>query len=108
MPDSSSALTAPAPRPSRAAAPSITTKFPPASSFPRLRRPRTKAAAWGYDGLELACWGDHFEVDKALADKNYCKGRWETLRRHYVEVPWEPRVKGAVPKELGSLFDIRV
>ena len=22
----------------------------------------------GYDGLELACWGDHFEVDKALKD----------------------------------------
>ena len=22
---------------------------------------------WGYDGLELACWGDHFEVDEALA-----------------------------------------
>ena len=25
-----------------------------------------KAASFGYDGLELACWGDHFEVDKAL------------------------------------------
>ena len=22
-----------------------------------------KAAGFGYDGLELACWGDHFEVD---------------------------------------------
>ena len=22
---------------------------------------------WGFDGLELACWGDHFEVDKAFA-----------------------------------------
>src|SRR5438105_6960728 len=21
-----------------------------------------KAATWGFDGLELACWGDHFEV----------------------------------------------
>jgi sugar phosphate isomerase/epimerase len=29
------------------------------------------AAEWGYDGLELACWGDHFEVDKALADPDY-------------------------------------
>ena len=27
-----------------------------------------KAAAFGYDGLELACWGDHVEVDKAAAD----------------------------------------
>ena len=21
------------------------------------------ASSWGYDGLEIACWGDHFEVD---------------------------------------------
>ena len=27
-----------------------------------------KAGAWGFDGLELACWGDHFDVDAALAD----------------------------------------
>ena len=24
-----------------------------------------KAKNWGYDGLELACWGDHFEVERA-------------------------------------------
>ncbi|NLD43140.1 MAG: sugar phosphate isomerase/epimerase, partial [Chloroflexi bacterium] len=30
-----------------------------------------KASAWGYDGLELACWGDHFEVDKALSADGY-------------------------------------
>ena len=29
-----------------------------------------KCSALGFDGLELACWGDHFEVDKALADAN--------------------------------------
>ena len=29
------------------------------------------ARDFGYDGLELACWGDHFEVDKALADGDY-------------------------------------
>ncbi len=34
-----------------------------------------KAKSWGYDGLELACWGDHFEVDKALKDDNYCKAK---------------------------------
>ncbi len=39
-----------------------------------------KAKQFGYDGIELACWGDHFDVDKALKDKNYCKGRWEVLR----------------------------
>lgn len=41
-----------------------------------------KAKAFGYDGLELACWGDHFEVDKALGDADYVKSRWDILRRH--------------------------
>ncbi len=41
-----------------------------------------KARSFGYDGLELACWGDHFEVDQALADKSYCQGRWELLNKH--------------------------
>ncbi len=30
-----------------------------------------KAKQFGYDGIELPCWGDHFEVDKALKDKGY-------------------------------------
>lgn len=41
-----------------------------------------KAKSFGYDGLELACWGDHFEVDTALKDKNYCKKKWEILSDH--------------------------
>lgn len=41
-----------------------------------------KAKSFGYDGLELAVWGDHFEVDKALKDKDYCKRRWEILKDH--------------------------
>ncbi len=41
-----------------------------------------KTAAWGFDGLELACWGDHFEVDRALADEGYCRRRRELLERH--------------------------
>jgi sugar phosphate isomerase/epimerase len=32
--------------------------------------------------VELACWGDHFEVDKALKDKGYCKERWDILQSH--------------------------
>ena len=27
-----------------------------------------KASGWGYDGLELACWGDHFDPAKGAAD----------------------------------------
>ena len=41
-----------------------------------------KASAWGFDGLELACWGDHFDVDEALADPGYADGRRELLERH--------------------------
>jgi sugar phosphate isomerase/epimerase len=41
-----------------------------------------KAASFGYDGLELACWGDHFEVDKALEDDGYVQGRWDILNKH--------------------------
>ena len=40
-----------------------------------------KASEFGYDGLELACWGDHFEVDKALADDGYCAGRRDLLEQ---------------------------
>ena len=29
------------------------------------------ASEWGYDGLEIACWGDHFEVDKAVYEAIY-------------------------------------
>ncbi len=38
-----------------------------------------KAKEFGYDGMELACWGDHFEVDKALADDSYCDKKREAL-----------------------------
>ncbi|MEM9414626.1 MAG: sugar phosphate isomerase/epimerase [Planctomycetota bacterium] len=38
-----------------------------------------KAASFGYDGLELACWGDHFDVDQAARSDKYCKQRWEVL-----------------------------
>ena len=33
-----------------------------------------KVSSWGYDGLELACWGDHFSPSKALEDENYVAG----------------------------------
>ena len=41
-----------------------------------------KAASWGYDGLELACWGDHLDVNKAAVDKRYCKRQLAVLRKN--------------------------
>ena len=40
------------------------------------------AKQMGYDGVELACWGDHFDVDQAAASKAYCKERWALLAQH--------------------------
>ncbi len=41
-----------------------------------------KTKEFGYDGIELACWGDHFEVDKALSDDTYCARKRELLESH--------------------------
>ena len=30
---------------------------------------------FGYDGLELAAWGDHLDIEKAAASKSYCDDR---------------------------------
>lgn len=43
-----------------------------------------KAKSFGYDGLELACWGDHFEIDRA--DEEYCKAKREMLEKYDLKV----------------------
>ncbi len=40
------------------------------------------AAEWGYDGLEVATWGDHFDVQAALNDDEYLPHFKETLAKH--------------------------
>ena len=35
----------------------------------------------GYDGVELACWGDHFDIQKALHE--------DGLRGKQVESCWQ-------------------
>jgi sugar phosphate isomerase/epimerase len=45
-----------------------------------------KAASWGYDGLELACWGDHMDVEKAAKDKDYCKKQLAILKKNNLKV----------------------
>jgi sugar phosphate isomerase/epimerase len=41
-----------------------------------------KVSEWGFDGLELACWGDHFEVDKALEDEGYVRAKRDLLEKY--------------------------
>lgn len=43
-----------------------------------------KARSFGYDGLELACWGDHFEVSKAT--DAYCKAKRKLLEKYGLKV----------------------
>lgn len=40
------------------------------------------AKKMGYEGLELACWGDHFDVQRALREDDYCKQHWDLLQDH--------------------------
>jgi sugar phosphate isomerase/epimerase len=49
--------------------------IPLAELLPRVKQ-------MGYDGVELACWGDHFDVQAALNEPGYVEGRWELLKKH--------------------------
>lgn len=47
-----------------------------------LEKLAEKAASWGYEGLELACWGDHFEVSRALEEADYCQKKLDLLEKY--------------------------
>jgi sugar phosphate isomerase/epimerase len=44
------------------------------------------ASEWGYDGLELACWGDHLDVWRAAEDDAYVQDRLDLLKRHNLKL----------------------
>src|SRR5262245_34814734 len=46
-----------------------------------------RAGEWGYQGVELACWGDHCEVQRALSEDDYCQQKLDLLARHDLSVP---------------------
>jgi sugar phosphate isomerase/epimerase len=45
-----------------------------------------KAAEWGYQGLELTCGGDHFDLTKAAQDEQYCQALLGLLSEHDLRV----------------------
>ncbi|MBN2859601.1 MAG: sugar phosphate isomerase/epimerase [Sphaerochaetaceae bacterium] len=75
-----------------------------------------KAAQFGYDGLEIACWGDHMDVRKAATDSAYCDERKAILKKNGLSVwalgahlsgqcvgdLWDPRLDGFAPAELAG------
>ncbi len=44
------------------------------------------ASEWGYDGLEIACWGDHFDPWAAVEDDSYVKDKLALLEKHNLKV----------------------
>ena len=44
------------------------------------------AASWGYDGLEIACMGDHLNPDRAATDLAYVAQQLDLLARHGLKV----------------------
>lgn len=72
-----------------------------------------KARAFGYDGLEIACWGDHMEVRKAATDPAYVEGKKDVLARHQLSAfalgahlagqcvgdQWDPRLDTFAPAD---------
>ncbi len=45
-----------------------------------------KAASWGFDGLELACWGDHFDVLQGAESQAYCDDRHALLSKYNLQL----------------------
>jgi sugar phosphate isomerase/epimerase len=37
---------------------------------------------FGYNGIELACWGDHFEVARAVKEDGYCAAKRAVLEKY--------------------------
>ena len=44
------------------------------------------ASGWGYDGLEIACWGDHLDVERAATDDSYVAERKALLEKYGLSV----------------------
>ena len=44
------------------------------------------ASNWGYDGLEIACSGEHFDVHRAAVDEKYVGERLSILEKYNLKV----------------------
>jgi sugar phosphate isomerase/epimerase len=44
------------------------------------------ASGWGYDGLEIACWGDHLDPWQAAESDAYVRGKLDLLEKYNLKV----------------------
>src|SRR3712207_9506334 len=63
--------------------PPRSTLFPYTTLFRSVAR---LASEWGYDGLEIACWGDHLDVERAATDDSYVQERLALLDKYGLKV----------------------
>lgn len=73
-------------------------------------------SGYGYDGLEIACWGDHMDVRKAAADPAYVEEKKAILEKYNLKTwalgahlagqlvgdNWDPRTDTFAPSELAG------
>lgn len=45
----------------------------------------SKMSSWGYDGLEIACWGEHLNVDKAVENDAYVRSLKDTMEKYHLQ-----------------------
>ena len=44
------------------------------------------ASGWGFDGLEIACWGDHLDPWRGAEDDAYIQSKLDLLEKHGLKV----------------------
>ena len=44
-----------------------------------------KASEWGYDGIEIACWGDHMVPEKGAQDMSYIEEKLAILKKYNLQ-----------------------
>jgi sugar phosphate isomerase/epimerase len=72
-----------------------------------------KIKSFGYDGVEIACWGDHLDLKKAATEPAYVEDRKAVLAKHGLKTwaigthlvgqcvgdLWDPRLDGFAPSQ---------
>ena len=78
-----------------------------------------KVKSFGYDGIEIASWGDHLDLKKAATDLKYVEGRKAILKKYGLKTwaisvhlagqcvgdNWDPRLDGFAPSNLAGKPD---
>lgn len=73
-----------------------------------------KVSQFGFDGIELACLGDHLDIRAAVNDASYVETKKAILKRHGLKTwaiaahlvgqcvgdPWDPRIDNFAPSNI--------